>query len=134
MKKILLHGLAAGVLSAIACLFYNALYNAAMFTDFSDFINIFTVMGTCLCGCLIAALGYYFLTTRIKDGTTVDVIFNVVFVLLTFISCVYPFSKKLPLEIEYPELFPGLVIPMHFFPVLFWIALNPILKKMTSED
>ncbi|MFK7756443.1 MAG: hypothetical protein AB8B53_05870 [Flavobacteriales bacterium] len=134
MKKTLLHGLASGVISAIACLFYSELYNAAMYTDFSEFINIFTVMGTCLLGSLIAALGYYFLTVRIKDATTVDVIFNVVFVFLTFISCIYPFSKKLPLEIESPELFPGLVIPMHFFPVLFWIALTPILKKMTTHN
>ena len=134
MKKILIHGLAAGVISAIACLFYNALYNASLGTDFSEFINIFSVMGTCLLGCLIAASGYYFLTTQIKDKITVDVVFNAIFVLLTFLSCIYPFSKKLPLEIDSPELFPGLVIPMHFFPVLFWIALSPMLKKLSVKD
>ena len=134
MKKILMHGLAAGIISAIACLFYNALYNASLCTDFSEFIHIFSVMGTCLFGCLIAALGFYLLTTRIKDLNTVEVIFNVLFVFLTFLSCIYPFSKKLPFEIDNPELFPGLVIPMHFFPVLFWIALSPIFKKFPTKD
>ncbi len=128
MKRIYLHGLGAGLISAIACLFYSEIYSTAMYVDFSDVINIFSVMGTCLLGSLVAASGYYFLTTKMKDRDIIDVLFNVIYVTLTFLSCIYPFSVKLPLDLDAPELFPGLVIPMHFFPVLFWIALNPAFK------
>lgn len=129
MQKIFIHGLLAGLISAIACLIYSNIYSAAMYVDFSEVINIFSVMGTCLAGCLVAAGGYYFLTRYLKDQNTLEVVFNIIFIFLTFISCIYPFSVPLPLDLESPELFPGLVIPMHFFPVLFWIALNPVFKK-----
>lgn len=132
MQKIFLHGLAAGLISAIVCLFYSELYSSAMDVDFSDVINIFSVMGTCLFGSLIAAAGYYFLTTKVSDRDIVDVVFNIIFLTLTFLSCIYPFSVRLPFELESPELFPGLVIPMHFFPVLFWIAFNPAFKHGRS--
>jgi hypothetical protein len=119
MQKIFLHGLLAGLVSAIVCLFYSEVYSTSLQVDFSDVINIFSVMGTCLFGSLIASAGYYFLSTKLSDGDVTDVLFNITFLTLTFLSCIYPFS---------PELFPGLVIPMHFFPVLFWIAFNPIFK------
>jgi len=133
MQKIFLHGLAAGLISAIACLFYSELYSSALNVNFSEVINIFTVMGTCLIGCLLAATGYLILSAKVKTQTTLEVIFNIIFVFLTFLSCIYPFSVKLPLTIDFPELFPGLVIPMHFFPVLFWIALNPVFKHSVKD-
>ncbi|MEJ6795603.1 MAG: hypothetical protein QNK63_02730 [Flavobacteriales bacterium] len=128
MQKIFLHGLLAGLVSAIVCLFYSEVYSTSLQVDFSDVINIFSVMGTCLFGSLIASAGYYFLSTKLSDGDVTDVLFNITFLTLTFLSCIYPFSVQLPLELDSPELFPGLVIPMHFFPVLFWIAFNPIFK------
>ena len=128
MQRIFLHGLLAGLVSAIVCLFYSEVYSTSLRVNFSDVINIFSVMGTCLFGSLIASTGYYFLSTKLSDGDVTDVLFNITFLTLTFLSCIYPFSVQLPLELDSPELFPGLVIPMHFFPVLFWIAFNPIFK------
>ncbi len=132
MQKIFLHGLAAGLVSAIACLFYCQLYCSAMLVDFSEVVNIFSVMGICLLTSLLASAGYYFLTRVIKDRNILEMIFNIIFVFLTFVSCIYPFTVRLPLEIDFPELFPGLVIPMHFFPVLFWIAFNPLFNKIVD--
>ncbi len=128
MQKIFLHGLAAGLVSAIACLFYCEVYSSAMRVDFSTVINIYSVMGVCLFGSMIASAGYYLLSIKVSNVDIVDVVFNLFFITLTFFSCIYPFLAKLPLNLKSPELFPGLVIPMHFFPVLFWVALNPVFK------
>ncbi len=131
IKKILLHGLTAGLLSAISCLVYTQVYTATTGADFSSIITLFPVMFTCLLGCLLAAGGYITLHKFISDTDICDVIFNISFVLLTFLSCIYPLSFRLSsIDFDNPELFNGLVIPMHFFPVLFWITLNPIFKNM----
>jgi hypothetical protein len=58
-----------------------------------------------------------------------EIVFNFVFVILTFASIMGPFAAKLPLTIEAPELFPGLTVPMHFFPVLAWFTLKPLFIK-----
>ena len=126
MQKIFLHGLLAGLVSAIVCLFYSEVYSTSLQVDFSDVINIFCPV--ILFGSLIASAGYYFLSTKLLAGDVTDVLLLDVTLTLTFLSCIYPFSVQLPLELDSPELFPGLVIPMHFFPVLFWIAFNPIFK------
>jgi len=131
IKKIILHGITAGLLSAISCLVYSEVYTATTGADFSSIISILPVMAVCLIGCLIAAGGYIFLHKTFLNTDTCDVIFNISFVFLTFISCIYPLSFKLsPFEYEAPALFNGLVVPMHFFPVLFWIALNPLFKNL----
>src|SRR5215212_10280747 len=43
-----------------------------------------------------------------------------------FASILAPFAMKLPFDIETPELFPGLIVPMHFFPALAWFTLKPL--------
>jgi hypothetical protein len=40
----------------------------------------------------------------------------------------YPISVSLPLEIKNPELFPGLAVPMIFFPALAWYTVKPLFK------
>jgi hypothetical protein len=35
----------------------------------------------------------------------------------------------LPLNIESPEMFPGLAIPMHFFSALFFFAVYPYFRS-----
>ena len=54
---------------------------------------------------------------------------NFVFAILTFASILGPFATKLPLDVEMPELFPGLTVPMHFFPALAWFTLKPLFIK-----
>ena len=131
VKKTILHGLSAGLLSAISCLVYSQIHTATTGADYSSVITLIPVMVTCLLGSLGAAAGYLLLKKLIKDLDTCDVVFNIAYVFLTFLSCIYPLSVRLsPQDFETPELFNGLVIPMHFFPVLFWITLNPVFKNM----
>ncbi len=123
-KKIIFLGLVSGLLAGIAALVYANVYNSALGTDFSQIVKPTGIMMTSLIGCLLAAVAYYFSNRWLKN--TGEIIFNLVFVLLTFASILGPFATQLPLEIEMPELFPGLTVPMHFFPALAWFTLKPL--------
>ena len=58
-----------------------------------------------------------------------EIIFNLSFSILSFASIIIPIAAKLPLDVQNPELFPGLTVPMHFFPALGWYTLKPIFIK-----
>ena len=124
MKKTFLHGVTAGVLSGIASLVYNTSYSEAMWADFSEVVNPGAIMGACIFGCVLASVGYHFLTKWMSKGG--DMLFNGIFLALSLASFVSPFAAELPLTIESPELFVGLTIPMHLFPMLFWLAVKPL--------
>jgi hypothetical protein len=36
---------------------------------------------------------------------------------------------SLPLDIDFPEMFPGLAIPLHFIPAMIFFGLDPFFKK-----
>lgn len=126
-RKIFFHGISAGILSAIACMIYNRIYFFATEADFSKVLNTTTLIGINLGACLLAAIGFWLLTKWLKKGG--EIIFNFLFTILSFASIVIPISISLPLNIKYPELFPGLSIPMHFFPALAWFTLKPLFIK-----
>ncbi len=130
MKKIFIHSLLAGVLAGIASLVYNHFYCAALMVDFSKVIGFAAVLGSSVFGTVIAGLGYYVLWR--KWGVKVDVWFNAIFILLSLISFMGPLIARLPLEVLSPELFVGATIPMHLFPVIFWLALKPIFGQETK--
>jgi hypothetical protein len=126
-KKLLLLGLVSGVLAGLAALIYQKIYTNSLGADFSNIAKPVNIMITCTLACLLAAVGYGLLTKWLpKPG---EIIFNFVFVILTFASILGPFAVKLPLEVEMPELFPGLTVPMHFFPALAWFTLKPLFVK-----
>jgi len=126
-KKLLLLGLVSGVLAGVAALIYQKVYFKANEADFSAIVTPVNVMITCTLANLLASVGYGLLTKWLpKPG---EIIFNFVFVILTFASILGPFAVKLPLEVETPELFPGLTVPMHFFPALAWFTLRPLFVK-----
>jgi hypothetical protein len=77
-----------------------------------------------LVGGVLAAIGYTLLDKWLK--TRGEIVFNLCFSLISFASLLAPIAVSLPRTIETPELFPGLVIPMHFFPALAWFTLKPI--------
>ena len=124
MKKHLLHGITASAFAALAGNIYNYLYNEAMFTDFSAVINSGSIIGAVTFGCMLASLGYYVMSRIIKKG--LDVVFNIMFILLSFASFISSFAVELPLDIDAPELFIGLSIPLHLFPIVFWLATKPL--------
>jgi hypothetical protein len=126
-KKLFLLGIASGILSAIAALIYNKIYFTAMAVDFSKIINPLSIVSICLGAGIIASVAYTIFHRWLKSKT--DIIFNPIFAILSFATVMSPFSAKLPLDIQSPELFPGLAIPMHFFPVLAWLVLKPLFFK-----
>jgi hypothetical protein len=126
-KKLLLLGLVSGVLAAIAALIYQKIYTNSLGADFSAIVKPVNIFITCILGGLLASVGYGLLTKWLpKPG---EIIFNFVLVILTFASILGPFATKLPLDVEMPELFPGLTVPMHFFPALAWFTLKPLFIK-----
>ena len=126
-KKIFWQGLVAGLLAALASVIYNRIYFFATETNFSRLVNTGTLVGINLLACLLAAFGFWLLTKwSVKKG---EIIFNLLFSILSFASIILPISISLPLDIQNPELFPGLTIPMHFFPALAWFTIRPIFIK-----
>ena len=126
-KKLLLLGLVSGVLAAVAALVYQKIYTNSLGADFSAQVKPLNIVIVCTLAGLLASTGYGLLTKWLPRAG--EIIFNFVFVILTFASILGPFATKLPLEVEMPELFPGLTVPMHFFPALAWFTLKPLFIK-----
>ncbi len=127
MKKLLLHGLVAGLLSASAAMLYNYFYKTAQMVDFSKVISIPGILGFNLAGCLLASVGYYYFSRAVQRNT--DAWFNMIFIVISFASFIPVFLFNLPLDISSPEMFAGLAIPMHLFPIVFWLGSKPAFWK-----
>jgi hypothetical protein len=129
-KKILLLALLAvlvGVLSGIAGIVYQKVYIETVGEGFIDIASVKNIMIGSILGTLVAAIGYFLISLVLKGKT--DMVFNLLFVILSFASILGPIGFRLPLEQESPELFLGLTVPMHFFPALGWFALKPLFGK-----
>jgi len=126
-KRSLLLGALAGVLAGVASIVYQRVYNASLGADFTKIAKPAGIIAASVLGCLLASLAWWLLT-RWKKRTG-EIIFNFLFSILSIASILAPFAAKLPLDMETPELFPGLVIPMHFFPALAWFTLRPLFIK-----
>lgn len=127
IKKTLLLAIVSSVLSITACLIYNKVYSGSFYVDFSKIISPTSVIMTCLVASTLMSLGYM-LATRWRPTLNIGWL-NILYLVLSFASIIMVLSFKLPLEIEFPELFPGLAIPMHFFPVLAFLAIVPFFKS-----
>jgi hypothetical protein len=127
VKKVFFWSITAGTLSTIACLIYDRIYFFALSADFSKLINIGSLTGANLIGCLLVGAGFWLLNRWLpKRG---ELVFNLIFSMLSFASVAFPISVSLPLEIKHPELFPGLIVPMHFFPAIAWYTVRPIFMR-----
>jgi len=128
LKKVLIQSLVAGILAAIAANIYNQIYFFATQVDYSNIINIYSLVGLNLLVSLVAGLLYWLLTMFFKStGAT---IFNFVYSVGSFACVIIPIAITLPLSTPFPELFPGLTVPMVFFPVIAWLTIDPLFKKM----
>lgn len=128
-KKTLFLGITAGVLSGLASIIFAKVFywaNGGML-DFSMVVNNTMIFGACIFSCVVAGIGYWLLDKVLKRG--VQIVFNLLFTIISFASILYPFAYTLPLDIEFPEMFPSLVVPMHFFPALIWFTIQPIFIK-----
>lgn len=130
-KQTLLLGIAASLLAAMASIIYLNIYKEAFVVEYGAIIGMSNIVASCTIGCLLMAMTY---KVVIKwKGTKALGWMNIVFSLISFASIVGVFGFNLPLDTESPELFPGMVIPMHFFPVLSFLTLFPFLQLNTDD-
>jgi hypothetical protein len=127
-KKTIFLGIVSGVLASIIGILYNAAYSNAFRLDFSSVLNINAIIMSSIVGCLLMAFGYFF-AFKVKKAVLIPWL-NVFYCVLSFVSIISVLSFKLPLDIEFPEMFPGLAVPMHFFPALSFLALVPFFNKI----
>jgi hypothetical protein len=127
MKKHLIHGSAAGVLAAVASIIFLNIYKKLYFVDFSTVIDEVAIISSSIIGCVLMAVGYIILD-KIKKQNLYGAM-NILIMVLSFLSIVPVMGMTLPLEVEFPELFPGMVVPMHFFPAVTFFGLTPFFKK-----
>ena len=123
-KKHFYHGLTSGIMAALAAIIYSRIHYFATEADFSGIINLGTLISMNLIICLIISIAYYFFTVFFMTKRTI--VFNLVISILSFAAVIIPISVSLPLSIRNPELFPGLAVPMVFFPVLAWFTFKPL--------
>ena len=123
-KKSLALGIVSGLLAGIAGVIYAHLYYTINEADFSRVASTINILAASLFGGVLAAIGYTLADKWLK--TRGEIVFNLVFTLISFISLLGPIAVRLPRNIDTPELFPGMVIPMHFFPALAWFTLKPL--------
>ena len=126
LKKITIHAVASALFAGMACIIYNSIYNTAMYLSFAKVINIGGMLGACIFASVLMALGYY-LGFKWKSEKALPWI-NIIIVIVSFASIIGVLGFTLPLDVESPEMFPGLAIPMHFFPALAFLALAPFFK------
>ncbi len=126
MRTHLIHAVVAGALAAVAAILYMQVYSAALAVDFSSVANPMGAAFSTLIGVLLAGLGRHFWGRWVKRGTEVS--FNAIFTVLTFASIAPVFGMTLPLTVEAPELFIGMVVPTHLFPQLFWHVSAPLFQ------
>jgi len=126
-KKDFIHGIIAGVLASIAGIIYSRVYLFANEADFSKIVNLFSIIGANMAACILIAFLHTAFVKWIRKNT--EIFFNLTLSVLSFALIVIPVSITLPLNIEFPELFPGLVIPMLFYPSIAWFVINPIFSN-----
>ena len=131
LKKGILLGITSGILAGGVGTLYNAIYNEAFYTDFSSVLNPSGIFIASIIGCLLMGLGYV-IAARLKRPLLMPIL-NVLYCILSFASIIGVLDFKLPLTVD-PEGFPGLAIPMHFFPALSFLALVPFFWKYESRN
>lgn len=127
MKNILKHGLIGGLLASIANVIFLKIYETTFGVSYHQIINIESIVGASFLACLLMALGYFALEKINKPN--LKGVFNLLVCVLSFASIISPIMMTLPYEIDFPELFPGLVIPMHFLPALAFMSLQPFFQS-----
>ena len=122
--RIFFLGITSGLLAAVAAFVFQRVHHFATYADFSGIVTIPVLLAVNLGVCMIASYVFWALLHWL--GRTGEIIFNILFVIASFASITWSFAVTLPLNIEFPELFPGLTVPMHFFPALLWFACKPL--------
>jgi len=120
-------GISAGVLAAAAGIIYSHVYAFANASDFSALVNPASISGLNIAAGMLIAAMHGLMFKWIKKHA--ELIFNLSLIIISFGLIVIPISISLPLNILSPELFPGLVIPMLFFPAIAWFTIAPFFNQ-----
>jgi hypothetical protein len=131
-KTNFLHALLASVLASLAGIIYYRIYFFATEVDFSKVLNTVKIIGLSVLVSMFAALLNFFLTRLLKKRG--EIVFNFLFSVISFAAVMIPISISLPLNVKFPELFPGLAVPMIFFPVIAWFTVSPLFVKNNQSD
>jgi hypothetical protein len=132
MKNYFIHGLIAGVLAACASTVHNYSYSKAFDSDYNAVVNVGSIISASIAACLLASLGYYFFKKMLPSKAMLgDLLFSVLFLVVTFSSFLSPYLITLPeaIDVDAQLLFAGLVLPMHIFPILFWFVTKGFVHK-----
>jgi len=130
-KRLLLLGVLAGMLAGVASIVYQKVYISSLGADFTKIAAPVGIIASSVLGCLLASLGFWLLNKWLKQKG--EIVFNLLFSILSIATILAPFAVKLPLDVESPELFPGLVVPMHLFPAMAWFTLRPLFIRETAN-
>ena len=114
-------------MTAIAANIYNQIYFFATQVDFSTILNPVRITALNIGVSMLAGLLYWLHKIVFKSKGAV--VFNFTFSVGSFACVIIPIAWTLPLTQPFPELFPGLAVPMVFFPVIAWMTINPLIKK-----
>jgi len=123
-KKDFIHGIIAGLLASMAGIIYSHVYFFANEADFSSLVNVSSIIGINLAMCMVIAAIHAVLEKWLKKNG--ELVFNLLLSVFSFALIIVPISISLPLTVKFPELFPGLTVPMMFFPAIAWFTLNPV--------
>jgi hypothetical protein len=123
-KKIFFHSLIAGILASVAGIIYNRIYFFATEVDFSRVLNTGSIIGLNIMVCLVAGMLYWVSLRWLKKSG--EIVFSFLFSITSFACIIVPISISLPLQVKFPELFPGLAVPMVFFPAMAWYTVKPL--------
>lgn len=102
-----------------------------MYIDFGKIVTPAGMFISSFIGTFLMSLGYFLLLKWNKPHFLP--IANILYSAISFGTIVGAIAFKLPLDAEFPELFPGLTIPMHFFPALSFLALAPFFIKYSNK-
>ncbi len=130
-KQTFIMGIAGSLLSSLASIIYLNIYKEALVVDFSKIAGISNIIAACSIGSLLMAVGYK-LAIKWKGTKTIGWL-NIAYSVISFATIAGVFGFNMPLDTESPELFPGMIIPMHFFPVLSILTIFPFFK-LTNHD
>jgi ABC-type branched-subunit amino acid transport system permease subunit len=123
-KRALFLGIVSGLLAGAAGVIYAGMYYKINEADFSKVASTMRIIASSLFGGVLAAIGYSLLDKLLKAKG--EIVFNLAFTILSFASLLLPIGYRSNPPMDTPELFPGMVIPMHFFPALAWFTLKPL--------
>lgn len=122
MKLILRHILVSSALASMTGIGYQTAYEAALHCDFSKLVNPVSISMASTIGCTLMSLGNLLLV-KLKRSRYKGWYFLCIY-FFSILSIMGPIGTTIPLDIQHPELFPGLIAPLHLLPALSCITLS----------